>query len=186
MNQVAPSDVAMFAQFVKAAGWQCLYGVNLAGAANGTTTPQLAAEEVACAVEEFGPSLFGIEIGNEPDVYGIPGYYFAGNWSLPQYIALWQEFRAAIVAMCPGVNVTGPAASWNAATWTIPYGQAVVPAGQISCITQHYYRANGSSPTSTAALLLTPDTRLTNYLTTLQNGAKQLGRSLPHDRVQFL
>jgi hypothetical protein len=173
--QVAPSDVAMFAAFVKAVGWQCLYGVNLAGAANGTTTPDMAADEVACAVEEFGSSLFGIEIGNEPDVYGIPGYYFAGNWSLPQYIALWREFRAAIVARCPGVSVTGPAASWNAATWTIPYGQAVVPPGEISCITQHYYRANGNAPTSTAANMITPDARLATYLATLQAGSKKLG-----------
>jgi hypothetical protein len=41
-GQIAPSDVASLAAFVKAAGWQCLYGINLGGAATGATTPALA------------------------------------------------------------------------------------------------------------------------------------------------
>ena len=173
--QVAPSDVALVAAFVKATGWQCLYGINLGGAANGTTTPALAAAEVACAVEQFGSSLFGIEIGNEPDVYGLAGYYYAGHWSLAEYLTLWGQFRSAIVARNPGVSITGPAASYNVATWTIPYGQAVVPAGEITCLTQHYYRANGQSATSTAALLVTPDAALGKELAVLEAGAKSLG-----------
>jgi hypothetical protein len=78
-GQIAPSDVASLAGFVKAAGWQCLYGINLGGAATGATTPTLAAAEVAYAAEQFGSSLLGIEIGNEPDLYGDAGNYFAGN-----------------------------------------------------------------------------------------------------------
>jgi hypothetical protein len=49
VGQIAPSDVAALAAFVKAAGWQCLYGINLGGAASGATTPALAAAEVAYA-----------------------------------------------------------------------------------------------------------------------------------------
>ena len=173
--QVAPSDVASLAAFVKAAGWQCLYGINLGGAATGATTPALAAEEVAYAVEQFGSSLFGIEIGNEPDVYGVPGSFYAGNWSLAQYLALWGQFRSAILATTPGAPITGPAASYNVSTWTIPYGQTVVPAGEIALLTQHYYRANGQAPTSTAAFLVTPDTNLVAELAILKAGAKSLG-----------
>ena len=77
--QVAPSDIASLAVFVKATGWQCLYGINLGGAATGATTPALAAAEVAYAVEQFGSSLLGIEIGNEPDAYGEPGKLFCGE-----------------------------------------------------------------------------------------------------------
>jgi hypothetical protein len=173
--EVAPSDVASLAAFVKAAGWRCLYGINLGGAATGATTPALAAAEVACAVEQFGSSLLGIEIGNEPDVWGDAGFYFAGNWSLADYLALWGQFRSAILATTPGVPITGPAASYNVSTWTIPYGKAVGPEGEISSLTQHYYRANSQSPTSTAAFLVTPDSALVAELSVLQAGAKSIG-----------
>lgn len=50
-GQIAPSDVASLAAFVQEAGWQCIYGVNLGGAATGATTPELAAAEVAYAAQ---------------------------------------------------------------------------------------------------------------------------------------
>ncbi len=171
--EVAPSDVASLAAFVKAAGWQCLYGINLGGAATGATTPALAAAEVAYAVEQFGSSLLGIEIGNEPDAYGNPGNFFAGNWSLADYLALWGQFRSAILASTPGVAITGPAASYNVSTWTIPYGKAVK--SEITLLTQHYYRASGQSPSSTAEFLVTPDAALVAELSVLQAGAKSIG-----------
>jgi len=171
--QVAPSDVASLAAFIKATGWKCLYGINLGGAATGATTPALAAAEVAYAVEQFGSSLLGIEIGNEPDAYGYPGNFFAGNWSLADYLVLWGQFRSAILATNPGVAITGPAASYNVSSWTIPFGQAVGP--EITLLTQHYYRASGQAPTSTAELLITPDTALVAELSVLQAGAKSIG-----------
>ena len=170
--QVAASDVDALAAFVKAAGWQILYGVNLGGAATGATTPALAAEEVAYAVEQFGSCLYGIEIGNEPDAYGAAGKYYAGNWSLAQYLTLWGQFRAAILATTPGVPITGSAASYNVSTWTIPYAQAVAPSGEITLLTQHYYRASGQAPTSTAAFLVTPDANLVAEVAILKAGSK--------------
>jgi hypothetical protein len=173
--EIAPSDVASLAAFVKAAGWQCLYGINLGGAATGATAPGLAAAEVAYAVEQFGSSLLGIEIGNEPDAYGVPGNHFAGHWSLADYLNLWHQFRSAILESTPGVPITGPAASYNVSTWTIPYGKAVAPVGEITLLTQHYYRANGHAPTSTTGFLITPDTALVTELSVLQAGAKSIG-----------
>jgi hypothetical protein len=173
-GQIAPSDVDSLAAFVKAAGWQCLYGVNLGGAATGATTPAMAADEVAYAAQQFGSSLFGIEIGNEPDLYGYPGKYFAGNWSLSQFLALWNEFRAAIVAGTPGVAITGPADASYEAKWTIPFGQTVT-SSQITLLTQHYYRASDLLPTSTAAYLITPDPTLIGYLALLQAGCQGIG-----------
>jgi hypothetical protein len=173
-GQIAPSDVASLAAFVKATGWQCLYGINLGGAATGATTPTLAADEVAYAVQQFGSSLLGIEIGNECDLYGDAGNYFAGNWSLSQFLTLWQEFRAAILANAPGVPITGPADAGNESTWTVPFGQTVTKS-EITLLTQHYYRANGALSTSTAAYLITPDPTLTADLAILKTGAQSIG-----------
>jgi hypothetical protein len=173
-GQIAPSDVASVAAFVKATGWQCLYGINLGGSATGATTPALAAAEVAYAAQQFGSSLLGIEIGNECDLYGDSGNYYAGNWSLAQFESLWGQYRTAILAATPGVPITGPASAGSESSWTIPFGEAVTKS-EIILLTQHYYRANGQLPSSTAAYLITPDTTLVGDLATLNSGAKTIG-----------
>lgn len=173
-GQIAPSDVDALAAFVKATGWQCLYGINLGGSATGATNTALAAEEVAYAYQQFGSSLLGIEIGNECDLYGNTGNYYAGNWSLSQFLTLWGQYRSAILATTPKVPITGPADSGNESSWTVPFGQAVTKT-EITLLTQHYYRGNGQSPSSTAAYLITPDSTLANDLSILNSGAKAIG-----------
>ncbi len=173
-GQIAPADVASLAAFVKAAGWQCIYGINLGGAATGATTPALAAAEVAYAAEQFGSSLIGIEIGNECDGYGAAGSYFAGAWSLSTFQALWSQFRSAILAQTPGVPITGPASGSNVSTWTVPFGKAVTRNG-ISLLSQHYYRGDGHASTATGAMLVAPDPKLVNCLSLLSTGAQSIG-----------
>jgi hypothetical protein len=181
-GQIAPSDVAALAGFVKATGWQCLYGVNLGGAGPNpytsgsiaaATTPALAAAEVAYAASQFGSSLLGIEIGNECDLYGST-YFSGATWNLSTFEALWAEFRAAIIAQTPGVNVTGPADAGNESSWTVPFGQWATKSN-ITLLTQHYYRGNGQSASSTAANLVTPDPNIISDLATLNAGAKGIG-----------
>ena len=181
-GQIAPSDVAALAGFVKAAGWQCLYGINLGGAGPNpytsgsivaATTPALAAAEAAYAASQFGSSLLGIEIGNECDLYGST--YFSGvTWNLAAFEALWAEFRAAIVAQTPGITVTGPADASNESSWTVPFGQWAAKSN-ITLLTQHYYRGNGQSASSTAANLVTADPNIVSDLATLNAGAKGIG-----------
>jgi hypothetical protein len=162
-NQIAPVDVDALAAFLKAAGWQCIYGINLGGAANGTTTPELAAAEIAYVSQKLGSSLVGIEIGNECDGYGAPGSYFANNWSLPQFETLWNQFRSAVLAAAPGIPLSGPASGSNVASWTVPFAQTATRK-DLSLVTQHYYRGDGHAATSTVANLLSPDTNLPNCL----------------------
>jgi hypothetical protein len=181
-GQIAPGDVDALAAFLKATGWQCLYGINLGGAGpnpyNGgsytaTTTPALAAEEVAYVAAKMGSSLLGIEIGNEPDLYGST--YFSGeSWTLGAFESLWAQFRSAIVAQTPGVSITGPANAGNESSWTVPFGQWASKSN-ITLLTQHYYRGNGQSSTSTAANLVTPDPTLTSDLSILDKGAQPIG-----------
>jgi hypothetical protein len=169
-GQVAPSDIDALAGFLHATDWTLLYGVNLA-----TSTPTAAAAEVAHAVQSLGSSLYGIEIGNECDLYG--GKYFQ-SWSLQDFEQLWQQFRMAILQAAPDVVVTGPACASHIASWTIPFGQDVnreVDKPQIALLTQHYYRGDGRSPTSTDTELISPDTTLTRDLSGLNAGAAAIG-----------
>jgi hypothetical protein len=173
-GQIAPSDIDSLAAFVKAAGWQCIYGINLGGAATGATTPALAAAEVAYAAEKFGSSLIGVEIGNECDGYGAPGSYFPGAWSLSTFQGLWSQFRSAILAQTPSASITGPASGSNVSTWTVPFGKSVTR-DSISLLSQHYYRGDGQAPTATATTLVAPDANLVKCLSTLNAGAQSIG-----------
>ena len=181
-GQIAPPDVDALAAFLQATGWKCLYGVNLGGSGPApytsgslvaATTPALAAAEVAYAASKLGTSLYGIEIGNEPDLYGST-YYTGATWNLSTLEAVWEQFRTAIVAQTPGVTVTGPADAGNESKWTVPFGQWAT-SSNIALLTQHYYRGNGQSASSTAANLITPDSTLVSDLATLNAGAQSIG-----------
>jgi hypothetical protein len=171
-SQVTPVEIKALAGFLEATGWPCIYGVNFA-----TSTPAQAAEEVAYAVSVLGSNLLGIEIGNEPDEYGLPGHFFAGNWTFEDYLARWNLFRSAILQSSSKVAITAPAVAGgnHITSWTLPFGQEVT-AAEITLLTQHYYRdyyATGGSPT--AAFLISPDTQLAGELAILNAGAQQLG-----------
>jgi hypothetical protein len=170
------------AAFLKATGWQCLYGVNLGGSGpapytsgsfTASTTPTLAAEEVAYVSAELGTSLLGIEIGNEPDLYGST-YYAGATWTVSTFEAVWEQFRTAIVAQTPGVTVTGPADASNESKWTVPFGQWATKSN-IALLTQHYYRGNGQSASSTAANLITADPNIVSDLSILNAGSQSIG-----------
>ena len=173
-GQIAPSDVVSLAAFLKAAGWQCIYGINLGGAATGATSPALAAAEIAFVAQQFGSSLLGVEIGNECDWYGSTGSFFAGDWSLAQFESLWNQYRSAILQVSPGVAFTGPASGNNESNWTVPFAESVGSRG-ISMLTQHYYRGSAATPGLTAQSLVAPDPALTANLAILRNASQATG-----------
>jgi hypothetical protein len=181
-GQIAPADVDALAAFLQSSGWQCLYGINLGGSGPvpytsgsivATTTPALAAAEVAYVASKLGSSLFGIEIGNEPDLYGS-SYYTGATWNVATFESIWDEYRTAILAQTPNVDITGPADASSEAKWTIPFGEWATKS-KITLLTQHYYRGNGQSASSTAANLITPDSTLLADLGILNAGAQTIG-----------
>jgi hypothetical protein len=165
-GEVAPPDIDALSGFLQASGWKVLYGVNLA-----TSTPAAAAAEVAYAAKSLGVSLYGIEIGNEPDLYG--GKYFS-TWTLAYFEQLWGQFRAAILQAVPDVPLSGPADAGNIGAWTVPFGEQV-GSGEIMLLTQHLYRGNGQSASSTVAELVSADPTLVADLVTLKAGAAAIG-----------
>ncbi len=150
-GQVAPSDIDALAGFLEATGWQVLYGTNLA-----QSTPSLAAGEIAYAVQALGSSLYGIEIGNEVDLYA--GKYFPSTWGFSNYLALWQSFAAAIREQSPNVPLTGPVAASNISKFVVPF--AAAEGKSVILLSDHYYRANGQLATSTVDLLVSPDSNI--------------------------
>ena len=183
-GQTSQVDVNNLAGFLKASACQCLYGINLGGYGPvGTaypTTPTLAQEETSYVSQQLGSSLYGIEIGNEPDAY--INTFFAGlspKWNVADLEAAWKTFYNAIIAGTPGIPITGPACGTVLpviTVWTEPF--ATAEATYLNVLTQHYYRANGqSSPLPTVAQLVTPDTQLTgSFLAPLQSTSQSIGK----------
>lgn len=166
-GEVAPSDIDSLATFLRATDWTALYGVNLA-----SSTPSAAAAEVAYAVKALGASLLGIELGNECNLYG--SYHFFENWNLQSFEQVWMQFREAILQQAPNVLFTGPASISAISDWTIPFGLDM-GSSRLALLTEHYYRGSGLSPSSTAAVLVSPDTRLAQDLALLKTGADSIG-----------
>lgn len=171
--QVTAANINALAAFLQQTGWTCLYGINFAA-----STPALAAEEAAYVSGALGPNLLGIEIGNEPDEYSVSGHFFAGNWNIEDYLERWEVFRTAIIEAAPRARITGPVAGGgnHIGSWTLPFGWAKTD--EITLLTQHYYRASGGSPQSTASFLISPDPQLSGDLEILQAGASEL--ALPY------
>jgi len=157
---ITAAQVDAFAGFVKAlnTNWHVIYGINMS-----VNSPSNCAAEAAYAANALGSSLLGFEIGNEPDLYANNGIR-GSNYTYTQFLPEWQALAAAITNAVPGWAVTnagngwvltGPASAYNNEEYTVPF--AGDEAGVVAMVTQHYYRANGESPSSTLALLLQPD-----------------------------
>jgi hypothetical protein len=101
--------------------------------------------------------VIGYEIGNEPDEYYLS--YFPNGWDLSAFQALWEEFQSAILAATPSAVITGPAASGNVTTWTVPFILSST-GNLISLVTQHYYRGNGHNVNATVSNLVSADPKV--------------------------
>jgi hypothetical protein len=134
-EQITVANIRDLAGFLVATGWSCIYGANLI-----TSTPALAAEEVAVAVSDLGANLIGIEIGNEPDEYAVTRNFLEGYWTFQDFLALWNSFRSAILQVNPNVSFAGPASGGVAyiSSWTLPFGHALT-SSELVLLSQHYY-----------------------------------------------
>ncbi len=107
-------------------------------------------------MKSLGSSLYGIEIGNEVDLYAAN--YFPSTWAYSDYYALWQSFVAAIRAQSQNVPLTGPVAASNVSGYVAPFAKA--EGKNVILLSDHYYRANGQLATSTIDLLISPDANI--------------------------
>jgi len=181
LTAITPAQVDAFAGFVKAlpTNWHVIYGINMA-----VNNPTNCAAEAAYAAKALGSSLLGFEIGNECDLYAGNGLR-PSNFTYSQFLAQWRTLAGAITNAVPGWattnggngwTLTGPVSAYNTSVYTVPF--AGDEAGVLSLVSQHYYRANGQSPTSTLEYLLQPDTGLPGTVKTIVSAANTAGLPL--------
>jgi len=132
---VTPEAVRNLADFLKATGWTCLYGIGM-----GTNTPDRAAEEAAFVARTLGPSLQYYQIGNEVDLFGRH-LRDPGAWSAKTYLEEWLAMARAVSARVPEAKFGMPDVAANVAwlTQIADLWLAIKNPPHVTTLTHHYY-----------------------------------------------
>jgi hypothetical protein len=179
VNQVSPSEVDRLAGFLRACNWQVLYGIEFLNENTSPVTkadPSLVAAEAVYAMQSLGDSLYGFELGNEPDLYSFD----ISTFTYSTFQSDWETYRKAILAAVDAAKAAGTLPQSATPRFTGPaisYLESYVAAfaasesQNISLLTRHYYRADGQNASSTMSLLLEPDPNLPSELATMATSA---------------
>ena len=132
---VTAEAVRNLAEFLKATGWTCLYGIGM-----GTNTPERAAEEAAFVADALGGSLQYFQIGNEADLFDRH-LRDPKTWSAKTYLQEWLAMARAITARVPSAKFGMPDVAsrveWLtdiAALWP-----SIENPPHVTTLTHHYY-----------------------------------------------
>jgi hypothetical protein len=128
---ITPAVIDALAAFLRALGWQLIYGLNL-----GRGTADSAAEEAAYVARAVGPQLLAFQIGNEPDGFGHWSGMRPPSYDVSAFIADWRTFVAAIRARIPNARFAGPAVVSDP-SWIAPFASAT--RDELVLLTRHYY-----------------------------------------------
>jgi hypothetical protein len=163
------------ADFLNAAGWRLIYGVNFCN-----STPQRAADEAAYVAEMIGDRLEYFQIGNEPDLYtkASNGTRPPG-WNFADYVREWSSFAEAIAARVPHARFGGPDVAASS-DWVTQFSEQVPAsiAPRMVALTGHYY-AEGppDDPRVTIERLLAGNPKIAVETNAIVASAKQ------HERI---
>jgi hypothetical protein len=132
---VTVEAVRNLAEFLKATGWTCVYGVGM-----GTNTPARAGEEGAFVAETLGDRLQYFQIGNEPDLFDRH-LRDAKTWSAKTYLEEWLTLARAIAARVPQAKFGMPDVA-SRVSWLTEIADewpSVESPPQVTTLTHHYY-----------------------------------------------
>jgi hypothetical protein len=132
--------------------WRVLLTVGLAH-----YDPTAAAREVRAAARALGPSLAGVEVGNEPDAYARHGFR-APPWNASRYDVEVRAYRRAIRRLAPEVPLAAPGVSGSHTFVT--WGRSVARTERPMLLTGHHYPLGCHQvPAPSITALLSADTR---------------------------
>jgi hypothetical protein len=176
---VTPESVRNLRAFLDAAGWTCLYGINL-----GTNTPAHAADEALFAAKTLGPRLEYFQVGNEADRFGST-IRDPQKWNADTYFTEWLAFANAIRAAVPTARFGLPDTAGNPAWYAAVVDRllALAPADRpnVAALTHHYYFIGPpDNPKATVANLLQPDPNVDKLATDIHSAAARLSDGERH------
>jgi hypothetical protein len=152
---VTPEAVRNLADFLKATGWTCLYGIGM-----GTNTPERAAEEAEFAARALGPSLQYFQLGNEVDLFDRH-LRDPKTWSAKTYLDEWLALARAITARVAAATFGMPDVASNVSwlTQIADLWHSIENPPRVATLTHHYYFGGpATNPEVTIPNLLKPAT----------------------------
>ncbi len=147
-----PADLRRLRTLARESGWRVMLTLGLAH-----YEPRAAAREAAAAKAALGPWLAAIEVGNEPDAYGLH-HFRTLPWTYQQYATELNTYRSAIASAAPGIPLAGPDVSGSRIFehWATSEAAGEHPA----LLTGHHYPLGcEESPAATIPRLLSTETR---------------------------
>lgn len=147
--QVTPQAIQNLRDFLDAAGWRAVYGLNLARA-----NSKRVAAEARYVASVLGPRLIAFQIGNEPDHYVMNGLR-PSSYSFRDYFGEWTKVHSAVQDAVPSARFAGPDVAEDV-TWVEKFADAAPES--VTMLTGHRY-AEGppSDPSVTLDRLLAPN-----------------------------
>jgi hypothetical protein len=132
---VTAEAVEHLAEFLRATGWTCLYGIGM-----GTNTSARAAEEAAFVAETLGDRLQYFQIGNEPDLFDRH-LRDPKTWSAKTYLEEWLTLARAIAARVPAAKFGLPDVTSKVSWLTEISDQwpSIQSPPRVTTLTHHYY-----------------------------------------------
>jgi hypothetical protein len=132
------AELDSFYLFIEKTGSKVLHGLNFGGDFN----PSLASSEVSYIMSKYSSNIWGLEVGNEPDLYHSNGLR-PSTYNISSYEAQYMTYYDTIKHNSPSAVFTGPVAATNYTTFTLPFCRNMH--GKFSMLTQHYYVAKAYS-----------------------------------------
>ncbi|WP_052433427.1 hypothetical protein, partial [Streptacidiphilus carbonis] len=144
-TEIAPADVVKLAAFLRATGWNVIYGINLK-----TNTAANAASEARFVAKTLGSSLRAFEIGNEPNFYTTESGYEAS----------YNSYVSAIRAKVPGAVFDGPGGG-DSTAWAASFASDEKN-NSLAILSTHLYIGKNTTGTIPAMLASNSSGRLPN------------------------
>jgi hypothetical protein len=132
---VTAEAVRNLADFLKATGWTCLYGIGM-----GTNIPARAAEEATFVAKALGDRLQYFQIGNEADLFDRH-LRDPKTWSAKTYLEEWLALARAIADRVPDAKFGMPdvASSVSWLTQIADQWATIQAPPRVTTLTHHYY-----------------------------------------------
>jgi len=152
---LTPEAVRNLADFLKATGWTCVYGIGM-----GTNTPERAAEEAAFVAKTLDTRLQYFQIGNEADLFDRH-LRDPKTWSAKAYLAEWLTVARAVESRVPEAKFGMPDVASNM-SWLTEISDlwpSIENRPHVTVLTHHYYFGGpATNPDVNIANLLKPAT----------------------------
>ena len=171
---VTGEAVRHLAEFLRATGWTCIYGIGM-----GTNTPARAAEEAAFVADALGNRLQYFLIGNEPDLFDRH-LRDPKTWSAKTYLQEWLTLARAITGRTLTAKFGMPDVT-RSEPWLTQIGDewaSIQSPPHVTALTHHYYFGGpATNPDVNIPNLLKPATmeRVQNTASIATGAANKIG-----------